>query len=94
MEELENAGWLKKVFQSFPVLTGVKSTAVKGDQRFYGEVVALRIYTSSDVMTASWARLPYWLLEKISTRIVNEVVGISRVVYDVTTKPPSTMEWE
>lgn len=94
LEELEKAKWLKKVFQSFPVLTGIKSTAVKGDKRFYGEVVALRIYQSVDVMTASWAKLPPWLLEKISTRIVNEVADVSRVVYDITTKPPATMEWE
>lgn len=94
LEKLKESGWLKKVFQSFPVLTGIKSTAVKGDQRFYGEVVALRIYTSSDIMTASWARLPYFLLEKIATCIVNEVDGVSRVVYDITTKPPATMEWE
>lgn len=94
LEELKKAGWLKKVFQSFPIMTGVKSTAVKGDSRFYGEVVALRIYESKDIMTASWSRLPYWLLQKISSRIVNEVPEISRVVYDITTKPPATMEWE
>jgi len=94
LQELEKAGWLKKVFQSFPIMTGVKSTAVKGDARFYGEVVALRVYGSSDIMTASWSRLPYDLLQKIASRIVNEVAGVSRVVYDITTKPPATMEWE
>ncbi len=94
LEEMEKSGWLYKVFQSFPVLTGINSTAVKGDERFYGEVVALRIYTSSDIMTSDWAKLPYNLLQKISSRIVNEVPGISRVVYDITTKPPATMEWE
>jgi GMP synthase (glutamine-hydrolysing) len=94
LEELEKAGWLSRVFQSFPILTGINSTAVKGDNRFYGEVVALRIYQSKDIMTASWAKLPYWLLEKIATRIVNEVNDVSRVVYDITTKPPATMEWE
>ncbi|OGG08592.1 hypothetical protein A2154_00590 [Candidatus Gottesmanbacteria bacterium RBG_16_43_7] len=94
LEEIKKSGWEKKVFQSFPVLTNTKSTAVKGDGRFYGEVVALRVYGSVDIMTASWSRLPYWLLQSISSRIVNEVPGVSRVVYDITTKPPATMEWE
>jgi GMP synthase (glutamine-hydrolysing) len=94
LEELKKTGWLDKVFQSFPIMTGIKSTAVKGDARVYGEVVGLRVYGSLDVMTASWSRLPYDLLQKISSRIVNEVEGISRVVYDITTKPPATMEWE
>lgn len=93
-DEMEKSGWIKKVFQSFPVLTDTKSTAVKGDGRFYGEVIALRVYGSVDIMTASWSRLPYNLLQAISSRIVNEVPGISRVVYDITTKPPATMEWE
>lgn len=94
LEEIRKSGWFGKVFQSFPVLTNTKSTAVKGDGRFYGEVVALRVYGSVDIMTASWSRLPYTLLQTISSRIVNEVPGISRVVYDITTKPPATMEWE
>jgi GMP synthase (glutamine-hydrolysing) len=94
LEEIKLSGWLGKVFQSFPVMTNTKSTAVKGDGRFYGEVVALRVYGSDDIMTASWVRLPYDLLQKLSSRIVNEVPGISRVVYDITTKPPATMEWE
>ncbi len=94
LEEMRRSGWINKVFQSFPVLTDTKSTAVKGDGRFYGEVVALRVYGSVDIMTASWSRLPYSLLQTISSRIVNEVPGISRVVYDITTKPPATMEWE
>ena len=94
MEEMHRSGWYHKVFQSFPVLTDTKSTAGKGDGRFYGEVVALRVYGSIDIMTASWSRLPYTLLQTISSRIVNEVPGISRVVYDITTKPPATMEWE
>lgn len=94
LEELEKADWLEKVFQSFPIMTGIKSTAVKGDSRFYGEVISLRIYQSADIMTADWARLPYNLLQRISSRIVNEIPGISRVVYDITTKPPATMEWE
>ncbi len=94
LEELEKAGVLKDVFLSFPVLTGAFSTAVKGDGRFFGEVVAVRIVDSKDIMTAVWLRLPYDLLQIIATRIVNEVPGISRVVYDITTKPPATMEWE
>jgi len=94
IKELEKAGWLPKVFISFPVMTDAHSTAVKGDGRFFGEVVALRIIESKDIMTTTWSRLEYDLLQIISSRIVNEVPGISRVVYDITTKPPATMEWE
>ena len=94
MEELKKAGWWQKVFQSFPVLTGAFSTAVKGDGRHFGEVIALRVIESRDVMTSTWAQLPYDLLQIISSRIVNEVPDVSRVVYDITTKPPATMEWE
>lgn len=94
LEELEKAEILPNVFLSFPVLTGAFSTAVKGDHRFWGEVIALRVIESQDVMTARWTKLPYGVLQKISSRIVNEVPGISRVVYDITTKPPATMEWE
>ena len=75
-------------------MTGAESVAVKGDGRFFGEVIALRIIESNDVMTAAWSRIPYDILQKISSRIVNEVPNISRVVYDITTKPPATMEWE
>jgi GMP synthase (glutamine-hydrolysing) len=94
LEVIKQEGWYDRVFQSFSVLTGVMSTAVKGDGRSYAEVVALRIYDSSDIMTAGWTHLPYEILQKISTRIVNEVPDVSRVVYDITTKPPATMEWE
>jgi len=94
LEELGKPGYLKDIFQSFPVLTGARSTAVKGDGRNFGEVVALRIIESKDVMTCKWVELPYALLQTISSRIVNEVPDISRVVYDITTKPPATMEWE
>ncbi len=94
MEELKNAKILDKVFISFPVMTGAFSTAVKGDGRHFGEVVALRIVESTDVMTATWARIPYDVLQKISSRIVNEIPEVSRVVYDISTKPPATMEWE
>lgn len=92
--ELKKAGILPKVFLSFPVMTGAYSTAVKGDGRQFGEVVAIRIIESKDVMTTTWARLPYDILQKISSRIVNEVPNVSRVVYDISTKPPATMEWE
>lgn len=94
MDELDKAGVLGNVFQSFAVMTGAQSTAVKGDGRNFGEVVAIRVIESKDVMTSTWARLSYDLLQKISSRVVNEVPGISRVVYDITTKPPATMEWE
>lgn len=94
LEELKKAGWLEKIYMSFPVMTDAHSTAVKGDGRFFGEVIALRIIESKDIMSTVWARLPYDVLQKISSRIVNEVPEISRVVYDITTKPPATMEWE
>ncbi len=94
LEELEKADWLPKVYMSFPVMTGAYSTAVKGDGRSFSEVVALRIIESKDIMSTVWARIPYDLLQKISSRIVNEVPEVSRVVYDITTKPPATMEWE
>ena len=92
LEEL--APWKKTLFQCFAVMTGAFSTAVKGDARDFAEVVALRAYESTDVMTSKVAELPYSVLGAIATRIVNEVPEISRVVYDITTKPPATMEWE
>lgn len=94
MEELGNANLLDKIFISFPVMTGALSTAVKGDGRSFSEVVALRVVESNDVMTSTWTRLPYDVLQTISSRIVNEVPDVSRVVYDISTKPPATMEWE
>jgi GMP synthase (glutamine-hydrolysing) len=94
VEEVRKAGLYDKVFQCFAVMTGAHSTAVKGDGRAFEEVIAIRAYGSLDVMTADWSRLPYPLLERISRRIVNEVPHISRVVYDITSKPPATMEWE
>lgn len=93
-EELSKNNLLEQIFMSFPVLTGANSTAVKGDGRFFGEVVAVRIVESRDIMTSTWAKIPYEVLQKISSRIVNEVPDVSRVVYDITTKPPATMEWE
>lgn len=94
VDEMKKSGWYDKVFQCWTVLTDCQSTAVKGDGRFYGDVIALRIVNSVDRMTADWARLPQDLLARLSTRIVNEVPEVSRVVYDITTKPPATMEWE
>ncbi len=94
LSELEKSGILPNVFMSFPVMTNAYSTAVKGDGRQFGEVVALRIVESKDIMTSTWSRIPYGILQRISSRIVNEVPGVSRVVYDITTKPPATMEWE
>lgn len=94
LDELRKANLYDKVFQCWAIMTGTNSTAVKGDSRFYGEVVAIRIVDSKDRMTASIVKVPYNILEKIATRIVNEVPEISRVVYDITSKPPATMEWE
>ncbi len=94
IEEMKNAGLYDKVFQCFPVMTGAMSTAVKGDGRVFAEVVAIRAYESKDVMTSQWAHIPYEVLQRLSSRIVNEVPNVSRVVYDITTKPPATMEWE
>jgi len=94
MEEITAAGLLSKVFQCFAVMTGAMSTAVKGDGRAFAEVVAVRAYESKDIMTSQAAELPYVVIKRIANRIVNEVSGVSRVVYDVTGKPPATMEWE
>jgi GMP synthase (glutamine-hydrolysing) len=94
LEELRAADWYRTVAQAFAVLTPVRSVGVMGDYRTYGALVALRAVTTEDFMTADWARLPYDLLERVSTRIVNEVPGVNRVVYDVSSKPPSTIEWE
>lgn len=94
VDEMKKSKWYHRVFQCWTILTDSKSTAVKGDARFFGDVVAIRIVNSKDRMSADWVDLPYAVLQRISTRIVNEVPGVSRVVYDITTKPPATMEWE
>jgi len=92
--EMEASDWYYRVWQSFAVLLPVQTVGVMGDQRTYDYTVALRIVESQDGMTADWVRLPYDLLARISNRIVNEVKGVNRVVYDISTKPPSTIEWE
>src|SRR5260370_13816013 len=94
VDEVRRAGLYEKVWQAFAVLLPVRSVGVMGDERSYGFTVAVRVVESEDAMTADWARLPMDVLERISTRVVNEVSGINRVVYDISSKPPSTIEWE
>jgi len=94
VEEMKKARLYTEVFECFAVMTGAYSTAVKGDSRVYAEVIAIRSYNSVDIMTAEWTKIPYDVLARMSSRIVNEVPDVSRVVYDITSKPPATMRWE
>ena len=94
MDEVKDNNLYRELWQSFAVLTGTKSVGVVGDHRTYGYVVAVRAVTSNEAMTADWARIPYDILANISNRIANEVDGVSRIVYDITSKPPGTIEWE
>ncbi|RLC17058.1 MAG: GMP synthase (glutamine-hydrolyzing) [Deltaproteobacteria bacterium] len=94
LEEIRAGGYYKKLWQSFAVLLPLKSVGIMGDSRTYEHIVAIRAVTSRDAMTADWAKLPHAFLGKISNRIINEVRGVNRVVYDISSKPPSTIEWE
>ena len=93
-QEIKEAGLEREIWQAFAVLADVRSVGVMGDERTYARPVIIRAVTSEDAMTADWAKLPYELLETMSSRIINEVDGINRVVYDITSKPPGTIEWE
>jgi GMP synthase (glutamine-hydrolysing) len=94
LEEITKSGWYRKVWQAFAVLLPIQTVGVMGDGRTYENVIALRVVESADAMTADWVRLPYEVLATISSRIINEVKGVNRVVYDISSKPPSTIEWE
>ena len=94
LEEIKRAGLYREIWQSFAILPSIKSVGVMGDERTYAYPIAIRAVSSLDAMTADWVRLPYAVLERMSSRIINEVDGVNRVVYDISSKPPSTIEWE
>jgi GMP synthase (glutamine-hydrolysing) len=94
LDEVKRAGLYRQLWQSFAVLPAIRTVGVMGDGRTYAYPIVVRAVTSDDAMTADWARLPYDLLEQISQRVINEVPGVNRVVLDISSKPPSTIEWE
>ena len=93
-EEIRAAGLEREIWQAFAVLPDIRTVGVMGDERTYGYPIIIRAVTSEDAMTADWARLPYDVLERCRSRIINEVAGVNRVAYDITSKPPGTIEWE
>lgn len=94
LEEIRRAGLYREIWQGFAVLPAIRSVGVMGDERTYAYPIVIRAVTSDDAMTADWARIPYDVLERISSRIINEVPGVNRVALDISSKPPSTIEWE
>jgi GMP synthase (glutamine-hydrolysing) len=94
VEEMKSSGWYYKIWQSFAVLLPIRSVGVMGDERTYDYTIAIRAVESQDGMTADWVKLPYNLMETLSSRIINEVKGVNRVCFDITSKPPGTIEWE